>query len=136
MSASSEDEVLLEHPTIQARRMGRTPMKSLVKLPGPAILVAVVASPDGRWAAEATGPSKAARAFRESLLQALSTRKAKLTPAKDSPQVIGIAALVSWEYVRGNAFSKDTHLLMSASAYKKGEHHHTSWSIASSPRPS
>ena len=98
------------------RRTGRAGIDSLLHRPGPVILVAVVASPDGRWAAELTAPNPEARAVRELLQQMLQTGETSLRPAHDSPQVIGVAALVSWEYVRETASSRDTHLLMAASA--------------------
>ena len=70
-------------------------MESLLHRPGPAILVAVVASPDGRWAAELTAPNADARVARELLQQVLHAGETSLRPAHDSPRVIGVAALVS-----------------------------------------
>ena len=114
MSESGEDDVVLETPATLSR--GRPDMKSLLHRPGPAILVAVVASPDGRWAAELTAPNAEARVVRESLQQVLHTGETSLRPAHDSPRVIGVAALVSWEYAWEKATSQDTHLLMVDSA--------------------
>ena len=107
---------MLETPATATRRKGRPGMESLLRQPGPAILVAVVASPEGRWAAELTAPNAEARAARELLQQVLQTGEPSLRPAQDSPRVIGIAVLVSWEYAREKSFSQDTYLLMSASA--------------------
>ena len=113
-SDSGEDEVVLENRA--AVRRGRLGIEALLHRPGQAILVAVVASPEGRWAAELNAPNPEARAARELLLQVFNTRETSLRPAQDSPRVIGIAALVSWEYVTENASSRDSHLLMMASA--------------------
>lgn len=102
-----------KRPTV---RRGRHGMESLLHRPGPAILVAVVAAPDGRWAAELTAPTAEASAVCGLIGQRLDTGETSLRPTKDSPRVIGVAALVSWEYVYETASSQDTHLLMAASA--------------------
>ena len=112
---SDSEEVEVEVVETPATRRGRPGMESLLHRPGPAILVVVVVSPEGRWAAELTAPSAEARAASELLQQVLHTGDTSLRPAHESPRVIGIAALVSWEYVREEASSKDTHLLMMAS---------------------
>ena len=91
-------------------------MESLLHQPGPAILVAVVASAEGRWAAELTAPNAEARAARARLLQALDTGDTSLRPGLEGPRVIGVATLVSWEYARDKASSQDMHVLMMASA--------------------
>ena len=91
MSDSGEDDVILEDRATASLRRGRPGMESLLHQPGPAILVAVVASPEGRWAAELTAPNAEARAARELLLQVLHTGETSLRPAHDSPRVIGAA---------------------------------------------
>ena len=65
MSEVGDDEVVLEAPATATRRRGRPGIETLLHRPGPAILVAVVASPDGRWAAELTAPNAKASAVRE-----------------------------------------------------------------------
>ena len=91
-------------------------MESLLSRPGPVILVAVVASPDARWAAELTEANGEARAVRELLQGVHDVGDTSNRPAHDIPRVIGVAALVSWEYVLESACSQHTHLLMAASA--------------------
>ena len=73
MSEVGDDEVVLEAPATATRRRGRPGIETLLHRPGPAILVAVVASPDGRWAAELTASNSEASVARELLPQVLNT---------------------------------------------------------------
>ena len=76
-------------------------MESLLHAPGPTILVAIVASPDARWAAELTASTSEAMAVRQLLQTELHAEDTSLRPANESAKVIGIADLVSWEYDLG-----------------------------------
>ena len=76
-----------------AVRRGRLGIEALLHRPGQAILVAVVASPEGRWAAELNAPNPEARAARELLLQVFNTRK----PRSGQPMTVrGSSALLLW----------------------------------------
>ena len=110
MSAIAEDALVVGHQC----RLGRPPVETLLTRPGPVILVALVASGEGRWASVATHP-RAGQAIRTSLVQKLVEGSTNLIEDKDSAQVIGSVALVSWELAGKMASSVDTHLLMSGS---------------------
>ena len=116
LAMSSEDEVVLDTRATAAYPRGRPGMESLLHQPGPAILVGVVASGSARWAAELAAPNAEARVVRALLQQVLGAGETSFRPAHDSARVIGVAALVSWEYVWEKASSHATHTLMAASA--------------------
>ena len=91
MAECDFDEVVLEIPA--TRRSGRPSIETLLHRPGPAILVAVVASADARWAAELRASNEEAKALRELLQQRLHTGK----PLSGQPRtVLGSSALLLW----------------------------------------
>ena len=78
-------------------RCGRRPLCALVHSDGPPVLCVVIGMPQGRWHAELTGVSPAARECRRLLTIANGVTTVS-DVAVDAPATFGLAVLLGWRF--------------------------------------
>ena len=92
-------------------RCGRRPLGALVHSDGPPALCVVIGMPTGRWHAELTGVSLAARECRRLLTIANGVTTVS-DVAVDAPATFGLAVLLGWRFVHGTNVHQHTWAMM------------------------
>ena len=92
-------------------RCGRRPLCALVHSDGPPVLCVVSRMPPGRWHAELTGVSLAARECRRLLTIANGVTTVS-DVAVDAPATFGLAVLLGWRFVHGTNVHQHTWAMM------------------------
>ena len=90
------------------QRCGRRPLGALVHSDGPPVLCVVIGMPQGRWHAELTGVSPAARECRRLLTIANGVTTVS-DVSVDAPATLGLAVLLGWRFCAWHEWAP-THL--------------------------
>ena len=103
-------------------RSGRRPLGALVHSDGPPVLCVVIGTPQGRWHAEFTGVSLAAReCWRVHLIANGATTVPDVVV--DAPATFGLAVLLGWRFVHGtNGRAQTWAMMQSALASHRRRH--------------
>ena len=105
------DVLVVGLPAAVVPRSGRRPLDALVHSDGPPVLCVVIGMPTGRWHAELSGVSPAARECRRLLTIANGVTTVSGV-AVDAPATFGLAVLLGWRFVHGTNVHQHTWAMM------------------------
>ena len=105
------DVLVVGLPGAVVPRSGRRPLGALVHSDGSPVLCVVIGMPTGRWHAELSGVSLAARGRRR-LLTIANGATTVSDVAVDAPATFGLAVLLRWRFVHGTNVHQHTWAMM------------------------